>query len=294
MHWDEDKDNPQDPFALGLIRKPQDGPPPEFFMVTDPDPARKTFQATITVAATGPFLIAAMPYAFDTTFFTATQTIFAVSPTQAPAMGESTTNGDTRRSGSDTTTSSEPSVTPPPNAPPSIGNTKAIIGGVVGGTVGLLIMGLMIVFLRRRGTRPFHPFNFRRLNHRRHQSFGITALPLPDSPLLQPTPFVIHRKSPRTVEQNPPLDVSPPPAEMGDRKERMPEDGVDTCAAGMQQQSDGQTHQNSTEIPQEQPNEQSRDPEVLAQQMAIVVQRLAQLEARFDEEAPPDYTSNRS
>ncbi|KAL0567099.1 hypothetical protein V5O48_014896, partial [Marasmius crinis-equi] len=124
-------------------------------------------------------------------------------------------------------------------------------------------------------------------------SFGITALPLPDSPLLQPTPFVIHRKSPRTVGQNPPLEVSPPPAEMRERKERILEDGVDTGASGIQQQSDGQTPQDSTETGQQQPSQPTRDPEILAR-LDVVVQRLAQLEARFDEEAPPDYTSNRS
>ncbi|KAL0570295.1 hypothetical protein V5O48_011672 [Marasmius crinis-equi] len=174
-------------------------------------------------------------------------------------------------------------------------NTKVIIiGSVIGGIVAIVLLLLFLILRRRRSSWPFYSFNFQRFNRQRHQSFGITALPLPESPLLQPTPFVIQRKSPSTVGRNPPLDVSPPPAEMGDRKERMPEDGVDTGAAGMEQQSDGQTHQNSTEIPQEQPNEQSRDPEVLAQKLDIVVQRLAQLEARFDEEAPPDYTSNRS
>ncbi|KAL0567618.1 hypothetical protein V5O48_014375, partial [Marasmius crinis-equi] len=174
--------------------------------------------------------------------------------------------------------------------------TAIIIGSVVGGIVTILALLTLLYLIRRCRRRPprsFYSLSFRRFNRRRHQSFGVTALPLPDSPLLRPIPFTVHRKSPRTVGESQPTETSPLPTRMGEGKERIPEGRADTGAAETQQ-SDGQTYQNSTDAGRQEPNEQSRDPEIMAQ-LHIVVQRLAQLEARFDEEvAPPDYTSNRS
>ncbi|KAL0565785.1 hypothetical protein V5O48_016234, partial [Marasmius crinis-equi] len=178
------------------------------------------------------------------------------------------------------------------NSQSSRQKSKAIIGGVVGGTVGLLVIGLLVLLLRRRS---FISFQCLKSDHRRHESFHITVLPLPDSPLLQPTSFVIHRESPRTVAQNPPAETSPSPAEMRKWKERMLEDRPDTRAAGMEQPEE-ETGQNLTKPAQDQEesSEQTQDPKILARKLDIVVWRLAQLEARFDEEAPLDYTSNQS
>ncbi|KAL0564916.1 hypothetical protein V5O48_017119, partial [Marasmius crinis-equi] len=175
------------------------------------------------------------------------------------------------------------------NSQTSQGKTKAIIGGVVGGTTGLLAISLVMLLLCRRSSISFQHLM---INRRRHQSFGITALPLRELPLLQPTPFTIHSKSAETVGQNQPAETSLSPMGMREQKKQILDNRADTGFAEMPQ-PDNQTYPNLTETGQVQPDEQSRDPEILAH-LRIVVQRLAHIEARLGEEAPPDYSSNRS
>ncbi|KAL0565786.1 hypothetical protein V5O48_016232, partial [Marasmius crinis-equi] len=172
------------------------------------------------------------------------------------------------------------------DTPSSEGRTRAIIAGVVGGTVSLIIMVLLIMLCRRSSIS----FQRHMINRGRHQNFGITALPLPDWPLF--IPIRIHEKPPQTVGQNPPAETSLSLVGMREQKEQIPEDRAGTEAVETPQ-PDEQTYLNSTETGREQPMEQTQGPEILAQ-LSIVVQRLAHIEARLGEEPPPDYSSNHS
>ncbi|KAL0565716.1 hypothetical protein V5O48_016305, partial [Marasmius crinis-equi] len=297
------------PFELDLIRPGESVS--EFLTVAN---GRFTStEVSLEVAATGwIWAVAGRGGPGITTLFSAAQTVLALDPAQAPTSqptGESTTNSN-RDSASNTAPSLSLPATPVTSAPPaastpsstsstepsslasptSRAKAKAIIGGAVGGTLGLLLVGILIILLHRRSSRPFRAISFGHLCCRRHQSFGITALPLPDWPLF--IPIKIHEKPPRAVGQNPPTEASLPPVGMRERKERIPENRTGTEAVETPQ-SDEQTYPNSTETGREQPIEQTQGPEILAQ-LSIVVQRLAHIEARLGEEPPPDYSSNRS
>ncbi|KAK1219558.1 hypothetical protein PQX77_017747 [Marasmius sp. AFHP31] len=180
-----------------------------------------------------------------------------------------TTNPTTTNQGTNGTTATPPRLSGTPTAGiQEAGNkSSATIGGVVGGVVGLILTVVVIVIVRRRRNRGSHRQEgwFTTGRRRQRPNLQVTALPI-----TTPEPEHVVEKSRERRHQN---ADSPGPTVTGDQGAAMSSPGPAV---------DGQSG--------------GRDSAVLAK-LDMIMESVARLEADRDrdrEEAPPDYTSNRS